>query len=66
MDTAVNDGKPWYQSLTFWTSVATAVLPLVPVVGQFIAANPEAYSAIIGAVFGGLRAKTGKPLVLKR
>ncbi len=65
MDTAT-ESKAWYASKTFWASVVTAVVPLIPGVSPFIAANPEAYSAILGVVFGALRIQTAKPLVLKR
>lgn len=62
----MEDSKQFWKSKTFWASLVTAVLPVFPPVGVLIAANPEAYSAILGAVFGALRVSTGKPLVLKK
>lgn len=38
------------RSKTNWTALIGAVLPLIPVVGPWIAANPQAYIAIMGAV----------------
>lgn len=49
---------PW-QSKTLWAAVLTAALPLIPGVGPVISGlvgtNPEIATAIIGAIFGGLR-----------
>lgn len=63
----MEDSKQFWKSKTFWASFLTGVLPLIPPVGAVIAANPEAYSAILGAVFGALRITTsGKPLTVKK
>lgn len=55
------DKKAW-QSKTLWAAALCAILPLVPGVGPlattWIAANPEMFSAALGAVFAGLRAVT--------
>ena len=64
MDTA--DNKPWYASKTFWASVVTAVLPVIPGVAPVIALYPEAYSAVLGAVFGALRITTKEPIVIRK
>ncbi len=58
MDTS----KPFWQSKTLWAAALCAVFPLIPVVGPicgaWVAANPEAFSAILGATFAGLRVAT--------
>lgn len=50
--------KPW-ESKTMWVSALVAILPLVPGVGPAVAGligtNPEIATALLGAVFGGLR-----------
>lgn len=61
-----DSNKPWYQSKTFWASIVTAVLPVIPGVAPVIALYPEAYSALLGAVFGALRITTTAPLTLRK
>jgi hypothetical protein len=60
---SMNDSnKTAWQSKTLWASAIIAVLPLIPGVGTvasaWIAANPELFSAGLGAVFAGLRTVT--------
>lgn len=59
------DPKPFYASKTFWASLITAVLPLIPPVGAWAAANPQIYSAALAVIFGALRISTKQPIVLK-
>ena len=47
--------KPAWQSKTLWVAVLTALVPLFPPAAALIAANPAAISAVVGAVFAGLR-----------
>lgn len=62
----MEDSKQFWKSKTFWASLVTAVLPVFPPVAVLIAANPEAYSAVLGAVFGALRITTVAPLSVKK
>ena len=43
--------KPW-MSKTLWAALISAALPFIPVVNAWVIANPEAYSAILGLIFG--------------
>lgn len=61
-----NEGKEFWKSKTFWASVVTAVLPVIPPVGTWIAANTEVYSVLLGFVFSTLRIKTKVPVVLSK
>ena len=60
--------KPW-QSRTFYVAAVTALVPLIPGVGPavsaWIAANPELFSAAVGAIFTGLRFITKDKVVIK-
>jgi len=60
------ESKEFYKSKTFWASVVTAVLPVIPPVGAWITANPQLYSLAMGTIFGWLRIKTDVPVVLKK
>ena len=57
-----NNSKPAWQSKTMIAAAITALVPLIPGVGPavtaFIVANPAAFSAILGAIFAGLRVVT--------
>jgi hypothetical protein len=54
--------KAVWQSKTFWAAAITALAPLIPPVGAFVAANPQAVGLVVGLVFAGLRAVTKKPI----
>lgn len=57
--------KPW-QSKTMWASAIAALLPLVfPPAAVWVAANPDIYSAALGAIFGGLRMVTDGKIAIK-
>lgn len=56
--------KPW-QSKTIWMSLITAALPFIPGINIWVAANPEAFGAIVGLVFTGLRSVTKDKIVIK-
>lgn len=58
----VQETKPLWASKTLWFNAGLALAPLLyPPAGAWIAANPEAYSALIGALGVLLRlvTKTG-------
>lgn len=57
--------KPVWKSKTFWIGAITAIAPLFPPAAAWIAANPAAYSAIMGLVFMGLRAATNGRVTIK-
>lgn len=61
-----NDGAtPLWKKKTFWAGVVTSVLPLYPPIGAWVAANPVAWSALIGMFFGvPMRAVTSAPVKL--
>lgn len=59
------EGKPFWKSKRFYTTLLTAILPLVPPVADFAAKYPEMYSAILAAVFGWVGLKTIEPVRLK-
>lgn len=46
--------KPW-ESKTIIIGVLSALIPFIPGGAVWVAANPEAYAAILGLVFSGLR-----------
>ena len=58
--------KPAWQSRTLWASAVVALIPFIPGVGPiasaWVAANPELFSAGLGALFAGLRAVTNGSL----
>lgn len=58
----MDNSKPFHVSKTMWAAAITAVIPLIPGIGPvasaWIGANPAAFSALIGAVFAGLRVVT--------
>jgi hypothetical protein len=57
--------KPW-QSKTVIASALSAVVPVViPGAGEWISQNPEAYSGLLGLIFGILRFVTAGRLVLR-
>ena len=57
--------KPW-QSKTLWVSALTVIVPIVaPPAGIWIAAHPEAFSALLGVVFAGLRMITKDKVAIK-
>lgn len=45
-EVAFVDPKPLYQSKTFWMNLIAALLPLFPVVGEWVNANVEIYASI--------------------
>ena len=61
--------KPVWQSKTLIASALVALLPLIPGVGPvamaWVVANPEAFSAILGAAFAGLRIVTNGSVSIK-
>lgn len=59
-----DEAKAFWKSKTFWASMLTAVLPLIPPVGAWAAANPEIYSAALAALFSALRVRTKVPVKL--
>lgn len=55
--------KPWYMSKTFWASIASVLLPMIPPVGAFRTQNQTAYDALQGLLFGVvLRTSTKSPI----
>lgn len=58
----MEDKKQFWKSKTFWLSLCTAVLPLIPQLAPLC--TPEVMSAA-GVLFGVLRTVSGKPLKLK-
>lgn len=56
--------KHFWKSKTFWLAAATILTPLVPPVGAFISAHPEAVMAAVGLLTGAARAVTKEPLKL--
>jgi len=44
--------KYFWKSKTFWVSLATIVLPVIPPVAAFRLANPSAYDAALALLFG--------------
>jgi len=56
--------KPW-MSKTLWLGLLTAALPFCPPVQAWVIANPEAWSALVGVAFMGIRAVTEKKLSIR-
>lgn len=52
------EGKVFWKSKRFYTTLLTAVLPLIPPVADFARNYPEVYSGILAAVFGWVGLKT--------
>lgn len=46
--------RPW-ESKTMWVSLIVAMAPFFPPAQAVMIANPEAASAIVGAIFAALR-----------
>lgn len=46
--------KPW-QSRTNWAALIVAASAFVPAVHDWVVANPEMYSMLLGGLFAGLR-----------
>lgn len=66
IETLKAETKPLWSSKTFWVNVISAVVPLVyPPAAAWIAANPETYAAILGAVGVALRTVTSGATSLK-
>lgn len=53
------------KSKTIWMGVITAVAAFFPPVHEFIVGNPEAFAAIVGALFIGLRVITKDKIVVE-
>lgn len=64
-NTTAPSGKPWYMSKRFYTTILTALLPVIPGAGEFIAAYPELYSSLLSALFGYVGIKTTQPILFK-
>ncbi len=58
MSEPLPDSKPPWESKTMWAGLLTALIPLFPPVSLWVAANPALYSALLGAIFAGLRLVT--------
>ena len=56
--------KSIFKSKTFWVSLLVALAPIVPGLREWITVNPESFSAIIGAVFAGLRLITNSKVAI--
>jgi hypothetical protein len=56
--------KPW-QSKTNWVALLVAAAAFFPPVSDFISANPEAFSAIVGGIFLVLRQISGDKISIK-
>ncbi len=53
-----NEKNPW-ASKTLWVAALTTFVPIFfPPAGIWISANPQAFSALLGVVFAGLRTVT--------
>lgn len=59
------EAKPFWKSKRFYTTLVTAILPLVPPVADFASKYPEVYSAVLAAVFGWVGLKTTQPMKFK-
>lgn len=57
--------KSAFKSKTLWTALIVAVCGFFPPVSQFIQSNPEAFAAIVAAVFTGLRIITKDKVVIE-
>ena len=58
------ESKPIWKSKTFWSSLVVALAPLAPGTSEWISGNPEAYSAILGAMFMFLRTITSNKVTI--
>lgn len=59
----MEQGKEFWKSKTFWMSVLTALIPLVPPVAAFQVANPALYNAALSFLYGGImRSVTTTPI----
>jgi len=56
--------KPW-ESKQLWVSLIVAVAGFIPPAREWIAGNPEAFSAALGLVFTGLRLVTDSKVSIK-
>jgi hypothetical protein len=61
----MSETTPVWKSKRFYVTLLTAIIPYLPYVGPWAAANPEAYSAVLAALFGAVGVATTKPLSLK-
>lgn len=59
------DGKVFWKSKRFYTTLLTAVLPLIPPVADFAKNYPEVYGAIMATVFGWVGLVTKEPVRLE-
>lgn len=55
---AAEVGKSPFKSKTLVAAALTAVTPFVPVLGPWVAANPQLWSVALGVIFGALRLAT--------
>lgn len=59
----MEQSKEFWKSRTFWVAIITAVMPLIPPVAVFQAANPALYNAALSLLFGGImRTMTSTPI----
>jgi hypothetical protein len=66
VNSPVVETKKAWQSKTMIMGMVSALLPvLCPPAAVWIAANPEAYSALLGLIFGGLRLISSEKVVIK-
>jgi len=65
LDATPKEAKAFWKSKRFWTTVVTAVAPLIPPIGAWAAVNPEAYSAILATLFGYVGVATKGPVTIK-
>lgn len=63
--TEQSEGKPFYKSKRFWTTIITAALPYIPYVGPWALAHPEALTGVLALVFGWVGVKTTEPVQFK-
>jgi hypothetical protein len=56
--TAMNNKKPWYESLTIISNSVLALLTVIPGVDLFIAGHPAVAAVIAAVVNIGLRLRT--------
>lgn len=63
---ASNETKSAWASKTIWISALAAIAPLVyPPASAWIELHPEAFSAVMGLVFGALRFATKEKVSIK-
>lgn len=51
-------------SKTFWVSLLLALSPLIPGLSEWISANPDLFTGILGSVFAGLRLVTNSKVTI--